>query len=80
MKSIHGDAGSQLLRIFRQHGVTGAVREVCRGQDDEAIFIVNPVDAAYMRERELTVALKNQLGRRVWIATDQSHWKRTELL
>jgi hypothetical protein len=60
-----------VLRLFRQYGVGGDVREKEPRAADEALFFISPKDAAEMRRGpELTDALQALLHRKVWITTE----------
>lgn len=64
----------ELIRIFREHGVSGEIREVVPRAGDEAVFVVTSIGSANMRERELTVALQSALHRKVWVTTEGGSW------
>jgi len=64
-----------IAATFRRYGVTGPIGEVIPRAADEAVFVVTPEGAASMLEDELTQALQNLLGRKVWVATDGTIYK-----
>jgi hypothetical protein len=62
--------------LFAQHGVAGDdVRVAVPLGDDEAVFVLSTEAAAGMQERDLTLALTDLLGRKVWVATDGAIWE-----
>jgi hypothetical protein len=64
-----------ILKLFREHGVTGEVSQAVPEEADEAVFVVTSKSATEIREGELTTSLMRLLGKKVWITTDDDYWK-----
>jgi len=76
---IDSEARRRVEQLFRNAGISAPLMVAPVSSEDERVFVLAPGSVELLPDLgELTIALQETLGRKVWITDDRTYWTDTE--